>query len=495
MKKRNLLCVALTAALAVSAVCLAACTPEDEPTPPPPELGEFTLPVDDAGRSTNVHVHDPSVFQDPKDGKYYVFGSHYAVASSTDLIEWKQEGEDDTEAKKTKLFGSGGVKAAMPETLKLANNNVDAWAPDVEYYNGKYYMYISFTTAMYTSTSVISRVESDNVLGPYSNEKILVESIRAEQTASKPNCIDPELFYDKDGKLWMVYGSFFGGIYMKELHNSGEKWGLPKEDGVHDFGKLVWNGGHKNSGAKGAQGVEGPYVFYNAETDYYYLMTSESDLMKDYNMRIARSKSPNGPYVDSTGKDVAGEGEGNKIAGNYHFGRAGAQQGYAALGHNSVLKTDKGEFFVLYHARRIATSSNTVSAGHSLHASRLYFNEDGWPVMSPNAYVGEELGKVKAENVTSDFEVLLHSVETEVKASESKNYTFDADGKILSGTTEAGTWTLSGDYYITIVLDEVTYKGVVVPGWDMYSPKAQQDGVACITAVSDAGRALWAISK
>lgn len=494
MKKKNLLCIALTAALALSTACLAACTPkQEEPPKPAPELEDLYLPVDDAGRTTNVHVHDPSVFQDPADGKYYVFGSHYAVASSDDLIVWKQEGTDDTTGTTTKLFGTGGVRAAMPETLKLANNNADAWAPDVEYYNGKYYMYISFTTAMYTSTSVISRVEADSVLGPYSNETILVESIKAENNSSKPNCIDPELFYDKDGKLWMVYGSFFGGIYMKELYNSGENWGLPKENGVHDFGKLVWKGGYKNPDEKGARGVEGPYVFYNAETDYYYLMTSESDLMKDYNMRIARSKSPDGPYVDSTGADVAGDGAGNKLAGNYHFAIAGAQMGYAAMGHNSVIKTD-GKYFVVCHARRME-GTNKVTTGHSLQVNQLYFNEEGWPVMSPNAYVGEELGKVKAENVTSDFDVLIHSLETKTAATESAEYTFAADGKVMSGMTEAGTWTLSGDYYITIVLGEATYKGVVAPGWDMYSVKAQQDGVVCIAAVSNEGRALWAIAK
>ena len=484
MKKKNLLVFALTAALAVSAVCLAACAPEDEPPANPPELEDIYLPVEDAGRTTNVNVHDPSVFQDPKDGKYYVFGSHYAVASSEDLIVWKQEVRDNEH---TKLFGSKGVTAAMPKTLALAAGQTDAWAPDVEYYNGKYYMYISFTTGFGADTSVISRVEADSVLGPYSNETVIVESVNVK-TSGKPNCIDPELFYDKDGGLWMVFGSFYGGVYIKELHNSGENWGLPKEEGVNNFGKLLWRNGYKD-------GVEGPYVFYNAETDYYYLMVSEGDLFSVYNMRIARSKSPDGPYLDSTGKDVAtSEGAGNKLAGNYSFGRASGQQPYAALGHNSVIKTSKDEFFVVYHARRMESASS-VTTGHSLYVSQLFFNEDGWPVMSPNAYVGEELGKVKAENVTSDFEVLLHSVATEVKAAASQDYTFTADGKVLSGTTEAGAWTLSGDYYITITLDGVTYKGVVAPGWDMYSVKSKQDGVVCITAVSDTGRALWAIAK
>lgn len=484
MKKKNLLIFALTAALTFSTVCLAACGPKEPaetPVTPPAELEDIYLPVDDAGRTTNVHVHDPSVFQDPADGKYYVFGSHYAVASSSDLIVWKQEVNDNED---TKLFGSQGVVKAMPETLKLAGGQKDAWAPDVECFNNKYYMYISFTTGFGANTSVISRVEADDVLGPYSNETVIVESVTSHAT-DKPNCIDPELFYDKNGGLWMVYGSFYGGVYIKELHNSGANWGLPKEEG---FGKLLWKNGYRD-------GVEGPYAFYDAATDYYYLMISEGDLFSVYNMRIARSKTPDGPYLDSNGKDVAtAEGTGNKLAGNYHFQKAGSQPGFAALGHNSVIKNDKGEFFVVYHARRME-SANKATTGHSLYVSQLFFNEDGWPVMAPNAYVGEELGKVKATDVVGDFDLLLHSEATEVTAAESKAYTFAADGKVLDGTTEAGTWTLSGDYYITIVLDGVTYKGVVAPAWDMYSTKANQAGIVSITAVSNAGRALWAIAK
>ena len=37
----------------------------------------------------NVSVHDPSIIY--ANGKYYAFGSHFAVSSSVDLITWTQE--------------------------------------------------------------------------------------------------------------------------------------------------------------------------------------------------------------------------------------------------------------------------------------------------------------------------------------------------------------------------------------------------------------------
>lgn len=32
-----------------------------------------------------------------------------------------------------------------------------------------------------------------------------------------PNAIDPCVLYDKDGNLWMSYGSWFGGLFMLKL--------------------------------------------------------------------------------------------------------------------------------------------------------------------------------------------------------------------------------------------------------------------------------------
>ncbi len=491
MKHKKVFCLSLAAVMAFSVAALAACGKKDEAPKDPDTVGSlvpteaYQLPTsDDAAFFTDdVRVHDPSVFYDEKSKTYYAFGSHYAVASSPDLVEWTQEAKDGEDEV---LFGEGGAKAAMPETMKLASNQDDAWAPDVEYYNGKYYMYLAFTQQMYTSKSVISRVESDNVLGPYTNETILLESISSEAEASgndKPNCIDAELFYDKEGRLWMVYGSFFGGIYIKELYNSGSKWGLPKEDGLNDWGKRIWLGGY-------SAGVEGPFIFYNPLTEYYYLMTSEDDLFTKYNMRIARSENPDGPYVDATGKDVAGEGKGNKVAGNYKFARQSGANGYSSMGHNSVVQDPKtGEWFVVYHTRRSSKSN------HNIMVSQLYFNEDKWPVMAPSAYVGESFGKVTQEQAAGDYEVIVHSVNNAETQVPSVDYTLDADGTVKKGTESAGTWTVKQDFYVEIALGEEVYKGVIVPVWDIYSAKSSRKGVLGITAINASGNSLWALGK
>lgn len=511
MKKKNVLCISLAATLVLTAGLLAACGGDDKG-------GEDSwhnegiwleanaaVPVEDAVLPTSeqasnrtesgVAVHDPSIFQDPEDGKYYAFGSHFAVASSYDLIGWTQEESDEDF---TILFGEdsytyGGVSwpAVMKDTVDLVKPDSSintTWAPDVEYIGGKYYIYYSLTKAFGSATSAIARLEADSVMGPYTENVIIIDSM-SNTTSSGPNCIDPELFYDKDGGLWMVYGSFFGGVYILSLN---PETGLPYED--QGNGTLLWKGGY-------SAGVEGPFVFYNATTGYYYLMVSEGDLNTVYNMRVARSTNPNGPYVDVTGEDVASTGTGNKIAGNYRFDRNGngSSKGYAALGHNSVIKDEGGRYFVVYHARSFTVNSSgvmgSVSGGHNLTVSQLYFNEEGWPVMAPTAYVGESAGLVSVADVAGDYDIVLHSEATVVNYVKSENYTFEEDGTVKKDGNSVGSWELSQGYYVTITISNVVYKGVFAPGWDMYATSANRKAVYTITAVSSAGRSLWALAQ
>ena len=496
MRKKALFSMTLAALLALTMV---GCTPgTDDPAPGPegpgdddpeePIVKEYYMPVyDGVEDGREVSVHDPSIFQDPADGTYYAFGTHYAVASSPDLINWTQLSSDnDYES----LYGRGTAEnypawpAALQSTLDVVRPTSSVsttWAPDVEYYDGTYYMYYSLTYGFGSRFSAIGRVESDNVMGPYTNNVVLIDSMGG--TGSEPNCIDPELFYDKDGGLWMVYGSFFGGIYILELENEGENWGLPKEG--QGFGKRLWG--------SNSSGMEGPFIFYNEDTGYYYLMTSHGDLNNNYNMRVARSENPDGPYVDITGANVEGNsGGGNKLAGNYILGNA---TGFAAIGHNSVIEKD-GEYFVVAHARR-RTSSGEVTGAHNVYVFQLYFNEDGWPVMNPNRYAGEVLGTgITADMLDGDYDLVIHTEGTTVTFAQSQSYTFAEDGSITLEGENVGTWALSGDYYMTVTLDGVEYKGVVTPSWSMYGATSDDNyPTFSITAMSNTGIPLWAVGE
>lgn len=420
-------------------------------------------------------VHDPSVYYDISSGTYYAFGTHYAVASSKDLVNWKQEVSDQTltHAQEWKaLYGDESITfngntwpKALESTVNLVQPVGDTtWAPDVQKIGSKYYMYYSLTRDFGSSASAIGRVESDNIMGPYSNNTIIVESVTSTDPA-KPNCIDPELFYDKDGKLWMVYGSAFGGIYIKELDDNG----LPVEDG---FGKLLWT-------PNGI--VEGPFVFYNEDQGYYYLMATQGDLTKDYTMRVARSENPDGPYTDIQEWDVGlNLDQGNKLAGNYNIAGLGNN---VALGHNSVVEVH-GEYFVVCHVR------DSINGMHHVETRRLFFNKEGWPVLEPLRYAGENDGTATMEEVAGEFDVVVHTSGVSATIVNSVECTLAADGTVAGALS--GTWSMENDYYVTLEVDGISYSGVVCGGW---RPGVDGKGVYCITATSEEGNPLWCVGK
>ncbi len=428
---------------------------------------------------SDASVHDPSIFRDD-DGTYYAFGTHYAVATTRDLKAWTQFASD---GQFQKLYGTdvytdpNGTQwpKAIEETVKLVSpdtSSTTTWAPDVIKIGKKYYMYYSVTHGFGSGTSAIGRVEANNVTGPYTNNVLIVNST---QQAAESNAIDPTVFYDNDGRLWMVYGSAFGGIRLIELNKSGSKVGLPKVEG--DKGELLWSGDQNNA--------EGPYIFYNKTTGYYYLMCSYGDLTTSYNMRIARSKKVNGDYEDIAGNLVRQDGKaGNKLAGNYQF--AGDSRGYAALGHNSVY-VDGDKYLVVHHTRE-RTGADGVTLGHHIEVRQLFFTQDGWPVLNPNRYARETIGTYDAAEVPGDYDIVVHTSGITAAFRDSVRYTLTEDGKITKDGAEVGTWTTKGDYDIDLVLDNTTYHGVVAPGYIQYQKRAD----FCITATSEAGIALWA---
>src|SRR5699024_1834321 len=94
-------------------------------------------------------------------------------------------------------------------------------------------------------------------------------------------------------KLWMVYGSYSGGIFILEMD---EKTIMPVAG--QGYGKKLTGGNHTR--------IEGPYILYNHETEYYYLFNSYGGLGAGdgYQLRIGRSKTPDGPYLDAAGNDL-----------------------------------------------------------------------------------------------------------------------------------------------------------------------------------------------
>lgn len=440
---------------------------------------------------TEVTVHDPSIVRDGS--KYYVFGSHLASASSKDLLHWTQL--STSAAKGNALVPDPAAEFA--ETLSWAQTTT-FWAPDViRLKDGRYYFYYCACKGD-SPRSALGVAVADKITGPYKNKALFLKSGMWDQISpdgtiydatKHPNVVDPAVFFDAKGKLWMVYGSYSGGIFIMELD---AKSGLPKKN--QGYGKKLIGGNHAR--------IEAPYILYSPETKYYYLFLSYGGLAADggYNIRVARSRQPDGPYLDSAGNElthVAGKPGtlfddasiapyGTKLMGNYQFLRAPddagtVSRGYVSPGHCSAYY-DKatGQYFLVFHTRFVGRGEQ-----HEVRVHPMFLNAKGWFVVGPHRYAGERAEFASAGYIPGDYKLIQHGLDITASVKTSKIITLTSAKKITGAAT--GTWKLTGDYGATIKLGSTTYYGVFVRQWD----DDNQRYVQTFSALSKSGKAIW----
>ena len=279
----------------------------------------------------------------------------------------------------------------------------------------------------------------------------------------------------------MVYGSYSGGIFILEMD---KKTGLPLPG--QGYGKKLIGGNHSR--------IEGAYILYNPETQYYYLYMSFGGLAADggYNIRVARSKQPDGPYYDAEGHamiDVRGkegtvfddrsiEPYGVKLMGNYSFNN---QNGYVSPGHNSAFYDEKsGKSYLIFHTRFPGRGEE-----HEVRVHQLLMNKQGWPVVAPHRYAGEKLEKVKKSDVMGAYELVQHGKDISADIKESKEIRLNQNGKITGAV--AGTWKKTGHNKIELKIDGKIYDGVFLRQWDVASERK----VMTFSALSREGDAVW----
>ncbi len=484
-----------------------------------------------------VSVHDPSIVKDPETGMYYIFGSHMAWAKSKDLVSWT-EFKTNINTEFNTLFGD--IWKNYCTTSENSNLGGNMWAPDVVYNDvmKKWCMYMSINGSNWQSAIVL--LTADNIEGPYTYvDEVVFSGFYDGNTLNKKrveitdvykvlgegadlsrynttnqsliNCIDPCVTIDENGDHWMTYGSWSAGIYQLKLdkntglrdYNMTYKTELNKSDAYLGY-KIA--GGYYNSG-------EGPYIFKAG--NYYYLFLSLGNLETSggYNMRVYRSESINGPYVDQNGASAIFKGWlanvgyadikvtdkynspiGVKIFGSYNM--YGISTVQAAQGHNSAFVDDDGRIYLIYHTRFAGQSE-----GHQVRVHQMFINEDGWLVAAPYEYGKETLSKdgYSNEDICGTYDFVLHNpslvyhynngkqvgvvggtaessfmmvtksftiggVENKIKLrvdfnkSSGKSVTLEEDGKITGDYT--GTWTSEDGVNVTLVIDKVEYKGV-----------------------------------
>ena len=293
----------------------------------------------DAQTGDITHVHDPCIIK--CDDYYYIFstGDRLAVRRSKDLIDWE-------------FIGS--VFNAIPSWSKIEVPGVtNIWAPDIFYHDGTYYLYYSLST--FGSNRSCIGFATNVTLDPEDLNYKWVDQgkvFQSEPGKDNFNAIDPNIVMDDSGKIWMSFGSFWGGIKMVELDSTTWK---AKSDGLL----------YSIASRSGVNAIEAPFIIY--KNGYYYLFVSFDFCCKgvesDYKIMVGRSDRIIGPYIDRYGKSMM-DGGGNLLLSGY--GR------WRGPGHCAVL-LERELSWLIHHA--YDAEKNGIA---TLQVRPLGWDKDGW---------------------------------------------------------------------------------------------------------------------
>ena len=458
--------------------------------------------------------HDPSVIA--ADGKYYIFGSHMVAAWSEDLRRWTHLASGyhsgnrvwgDLWAEGSHVFDYAGEKYSL---IPTDDGAAHVWAPDVIWnpVMGKYMMYYC-TTSTWNVSNLCFGV-SDSVEGPYiwqapliysRFDKRNIGSTDVQQYADEawiknrhltlaggynyrdcPNAIDPTVFFDADGRFWMVYGSWSGGIFLLELDPATGLVIHPEADEAADvdpyFGKRLLGGGH--------QSIEGPYILYDAASGWYYLFVSYGSLNRTggYQIRVFRSRAVDGDYEDMNGARPGKSAHvlyGLKLSGNYTL--PSVRTAYMATGHNSAFVDADGKRYIVYHTR-----FNSGNESHLPMAKQFGISEEGWPCLLPYATRMEDIPAAFApEDVPGRYYVINQGTKINAEIAQPFILYLREDGT-AGGESVSGSWSLTdGSVWLHLTLEDASWSGIIC--------RMQDDAGTDVTVFSLAGRneSVWGV--
>jgi len=336
------------------------------------------------------NLHDPTTIKTR--GYYYVYGTDAAWAQtikgipyrrSRDLVNWEYLG--------TVFEGYPSQNNYWADSLTgvTGHTQTGIWAPYIMKVGDEYRLYYCSIHSN-PDCAVICLAVSTHPCGPWTQRGTLVNSL----SGSNCNAIDPTVIIGKDGKFWMIWGSWFKGLYVTELN---PVTGLKKINATETM--VAKNRG---TGTGWTNSMEGPEIIYNSEFDKYYLFVAEGNLGTIYQTRVARSSNPNGPFLDFFGNSVLYTSKNDiypLISYAYKFNNHPGWQGVA---HSSVIK-DNGTYFMLNQGRPTA-----IPEMMDMHVKKIYWTSDGWPTISPERYANKGImPEITSELLAGTWEEIL----------------------------------------------------------------------------------------
>jgi arabinan endo-1,5-alpha-L-arabinosidase len=399
--------------------------------------GEIANPTN-SSKWGPYNVHDPSIVKGD-DGYYYCYNTDVAyghevkagiqIRKSKDLVDWRFVGWvfNGLPAK-----GRAFIKQNLSAACTDAFNSL--WAPYIMKVGDEYRLYYSLSSNC-PRLSVIGLATATTPIGPWTEKDLVVTSPSTQINNSvQTNAIDPTVVVTPRGEHWMYYGSAWDGIYILKLNPAT---GLAATGGSK--GKRIAQRGFTNNVING--NIEGPEIIYNATLNKYFLFIAYDWLQTKYNVVVGRSDSPEGPFLDYLGRDMnVAEDNVPMILAPYKFD---THAGWQGVSHCAIIKDDAGQYYMAHQGRPVVDSYYMI-----LHVRKMFWTQDGWPVVSPERYANVPQTAITSNELAGQWDqiVLGYTVvpgfaneQTSPNLQVSVAITLDVAGTINGNA--ANTWT------------------------------------------------------
>lgn len=490
-----LICAAM---VFMTVLSLSACSSKDKPDPPPvtpPVIPPVTPPAFDINSINDTYeaiapfafyqqwgpynVHDPSVC---KFGDYYYCYSTdvgygitvrpgIQIRKSKDLVEWKFAGW---------VFNSLPAMGAAFITGQAATPFNALWAPYIMKVGNEYRLYYSLSSAV-SRLSVIGLATAASPEGPWTEKGLVVTS--RNDAVTQTNAIDPTVVVTPAGDHWMYYGSAYDGIYVLKLNAAT---GLAATTG--DRGIRIAQRGFTGPTING--NIEGAEVIYNSSQNKYYIFIAYDWLETKYNVRVGRGDNPQGPFYDYNNIDInTVQDHGPMILAPYQFQGHGGWQGVA---HCSVFKDNAGQYYMAHQGRPGASKFSM-----DLHVRKIFWTQNGWPVVSPERYAWETTSNVPADSIPGQWERIrfnYHVVPGFANEQLYPDFQIASVVNINAGGTinnNEGSWTYSAPWMQLNWSNGSVEKLMVQKGRDWENKKE----TFVFTGMDETGIAIWGKKK
>ncbi|KAF9484754.1 arabinanase [Pholiota conissans] len=288
----------------------------------------------------NTAVHDPTICQD-QHGTYFVFctAPGIEIRTSKDRKNWA-------------LIGTVWPNGAPWTDQFTLTSNGSIWAPDCTYRNGEFLLYYAASSFGSQNSGIFLAKSKTGLPGSFTHEGLVTQS----SPLLDYNAIDPNLIIT--GNSWRLsLGSFWTGIKSFDVDPHTGLFMQGNATSPTSLAERFVN----------SQSIEASVVFQHG--NYFYLFSSWDfccrGVNSTYNIRVGRSLTPSGGFVDQEGVGLINGG--GTLVLETHDNIVGP-------GGQDLLVDKNGETLMVYHYY--------TPSGSFLGINKLDFST-GWPVVVP----------------------------------------------------------------------------------------------------------------